>query len=386
MQIPWWKRLDITQAAVALMTLKALMPFSALIQLPDIVDTLLLCISLFLLLASFGGRIIASVKLLFIALILCVIAAYTCIVIDDFSILITAISLAVLCFYDTRSFIQIIFWISLVFCAIHITVSLAGSLLISSAPFLIQSGDRIRFNFGMVHPNAFSSLFSSTLLMFLWLYGKRNYGIKLLIAFALQIVIFLFTNSRTALLVNMITLLLLAWNHWRAPKKLLKIALCTVIPLLTLFMFAVMCLYIKGNPFALKVNSMLNNRVVLGAYAYDHLGLSILGQHVPFHEQIKWDPKWQLGSFTFDNVYSYLLVQGGIFWIAVLAWLFGLASRRLNTTDMVFLLSWALYGMCENTVLNGYTMFSIFLLANICRHKAAPSVKRNNPDNAPLRC
>ena len=375
MHIPWWKRLDITQAAVALMTLKVLLPVSRIFQLSDTVDTVLLCVSIFLLFFSFNGKIISSLKRFFFALILCAIATYTCLIIDDFSILISVLSLAVLCFYDTRAFIRIIFWVSLAFFAVHFTIFLCYLPFGIPERFLLKSSCRMLVNFGTVHPNTFSSLCTSLTLMYLWLYGEKHRAVKLLFSLLLQFVVFYFTDSRAALYVNIVTLILLAWTYWKPPKKLLRFALCTVVPLLTIFMFVIMNLYIQEHPLALKINSILSNRVVLGTAAYDKFGLTLMGQYISFHDKMPWDPRWRLTGFTFDNIYSYLLVQGGLFWIALLSLCFIRASRKLSAKDMVFLLSWALYGMCENTVLNGYNLFPIFLLADTFRGQDNVSVK-----------
>ena len=97
---------------------------------------------------------------------------------------------------------------------------------------------------------------------------------------------------------------------------------------------------------------------------------------MPYRNNMQWDPVWQLTTFTFDNAYSYLLVQGGLFWIATLSLIFILVSRKISTQNGVFLLIWAIYGMCENTVLNGYTMFPIFLIADAFAHPQQPLKKQ----------
>lgn len=365
MATPWWKKLDLVQVAGALMALKVLLPYSRIIPYSDTADTILLVAALGFFASLFWLRGMER-KTLLVGVVLCGAAVYTSMRIDDFSILITVLTIFVLASYRVKDFIRVVFWVELLFCLTHVLYSAVYALVISPEPFLLLREGRVRFDFGFGHPNTFSSVAASVLMMYLWLYGKRHFKRRVLAVAAIQIVLFLFTDSRTSLLTGMLSLVLLIWARWRQPTKLMRFAVCVVIPTLTVFMLLMMRMYINGNGFAMKINDLLNNRIRLGAYAYDRLGLSLAGQYVPFHRDMQWDAIWGLTTFTFDNAYSYLLVQGGLLWVAVLCFAFIRFARKASARDCVFLLSWAIYGMCENTVLNGYFMFPIFLLAEQC--------------------
>jgi hypothetical protein len=208
----------------------------------------------------------------------------------------------------------------------------------------------------------FAVLALSLIMMYLWMYPSGRYRLKLAGAGLAVLTIYLFIDTRTFLVAGLLGVGMLLLVHIKNPCDILRIAVRWVIPCLTGGMLVLMLLFNAGSGIAAFANRVLNSRVHLGAYALKELGISLLGQNVPFYDYI--DPSMSgLTTFTFDNVYSYLLVQGGVIWIALLWLAYYRVSRRASSMDCVMLLLWAVYGLCENVVLNGYFLFPIFLIA-----------------------
>ena len=177
-----WKRADFAQAGAAFMTLKVLLGFSGLYHFPPIVDNILLCLALLFFALSFLQSGIPHIKKLILPAILGIVAFYTCVVIDDSSILITLISLCVLRYCNVRRFFEAVLWVTLWFCAIHMVAAVLISILVIPDPFVLISRDHLRFTFGFVHSNSFSALAISAMMLFLWLYGENHFWEKICIS------------------------------------------------------------------------------------------------------------------------------------------------------------------------------------------------------------
>ena len=77
-----------------------------------------------------------------------------------------------------------------------------------------------------------------------------------------------------------------------------------------------------------------------------------------------WDSVWQLsGTVTFDNIYTYLLINIGIIWLVLLGILFYRISFMKNAKYNLFLIVWALYGITEVHGINPVMVFPILLIA-----------------------
>lgn len=362
------------QFAAALMAVKTLLPYSSVIPFSDLVDNLLLVAALacFCMVLLFQGL---NREEFLRSLLVGVGAVVTCLIIDDFSILITAIAVFSLRKYDIKRFVEVIFWVQLVFCLFHVVWAVFYAITVSHEPYMLVSAERRRFTFGFVHPNMFAVLVLSLLMMWLWLYPSKRYPMQLIGAAAIVVGVYLFINTRTFLITGLVGLGLLYWVYLKNPRSILRTLVRWVIPALAGSMLVLMLLFNAGSGIANLANKILNSRVHLGAYAFKELGISLLGQKVPFYDYI--DPSVSgLTTFTFDNIYSYLLVQGGVVWLVLLSLAYFRMSRRVSSVDCVMLLIWAIYGMCENVILNGYILFPVFLTATALRRSGGKRRKR----------
>lgn len=361
------------QIAAALMAVKTLLPYSTVLPFSILVDNLLLVAAL----ACFGLVLLLqnlSLKEFVLSLMVGMVSVVTCLIIDDFSILITAMTVFALRKFDIKRFVKVIFWVQLSFCLFHVVWSACQAFMISLEPYMLVSGDRRRFTFGFVHSNMFAVLTLSLIMMYVWLYPSRQYRLQLLGAGITVVAVYLVINTRTFLIAGLLSIGMLLWVHVKNPRDILRAAVRWVIPVLTGGMLVLMLLFNTGSGIAVLANKILNSRVHLGSYALKELGLSLLGQNVPFYDYI--DPAASgLNTFTFDNVYSYLLVQGGIVWLVLLWLAYYRMSRRASSVNCVMLLLWAVYGLCENVILNGYFLFPIFLTAAVLRR---PGGKKRN--------
>jgi hypothetical protein len=108
------------------------------------------------------------------------------------------------------------------------------------------------------------------------------------------------------------------------------------------------------------MDTFLNARIRLGAYAYNRYGLTILGRNfLSFHAV--WDEKWKLNWFTFDCTYSYLMINMGVIWIVFIALIFWkLADYKSNKVNIAIVV-WSLYAVSEVHALNSFLCYPILL-------------------------
>lgn len=96
----------------------------------------------------------------------------------------------------------------------------------------------------------------------------------------------------------------------------------------------------KGkNVFAVSLDAILSGRIRLGAYAYEHYGLSLFGKNLT-DVKIQYDAVYGLNAFTFDNIYTDILMRQGAIWLLVIAVLF----YRLARKEMIVLILRLLHG------------------------------------------
>ena len=148
------------QFAAVLMAVKTLLPYSAVIPVSNLVDDLMLVAALgcFCMVLLFQGL---NREEFFRSLLMGVGAVVSCLIIDDFSILITAIAVFSLRKYDIKRFVEVIFWVQLVFCLFHVVWTFFYMVTVSPEPYMLVSAERRRFTFGFVHPNMFAVLVMS---------------------------------------------------------------------------------------------------------------------------------------------------------------------------------------------------------------------------------
>ena len=91
--------------------------------------------------------------------------------------------------------------------------------------------------------------------------------------------------------------------------------------------------------------------------------------------EVRWDQYWGITNHTFDNIYSYLMVNYGVVWICILAVMFVLVAKKGEEKDKILVFLWALYGTTEVHVLNPYLFFPIVLAAkhNLSQKSIRPS-------------
>lgn len=360
-----------------LMATKVMLSYGKVLSYSNSFDNILVGIAL----VCFVVRILTqkySGRTLTIYFSISVVALYSCIKAKNNSVLITIVTLFALRNYDINKFLKTIFTVESSWCAFHVVYSLLYSLFVSWDKYLLYLDGRYRFSFGFVHANTFSALLFCNIMLYIWLNYESNLKKILIKTTIIECIAFVFTNSRTSMATYIILVFFIFIRNTSIGHKLTKMLCEFGIPACSISFMLLIKGYIKGNPLSYLANAILTSRVKLGAYAYKDYGMTFAGQYVEYINNISWDSKWQLNSFTFDNVYSFLAISLGVVWIIVLSLSYYKCAKRLEVKNLIFMGIWVIYGLSETTILNGYFCFPIFLLVKILESRV---VERKYNDN-----
>ena len=343
--------------------IKTMLGSSKLFPYTDAVDTIISALGACLL----GINILIKrykIKTTLVYLLLIGLTLYNSLVTGNNALMITVITCLAAKDCDMENFIKFIFDMEAFFFVIHTLCSYIAYCLgwISISQNI---GGVLRYDWGMKHPNMFAAIAFNILIMWIWLNWRKIKGHHLFTMVVIAFVIYAFCKTRTSLLVmlSIISILLFRGLGRKFDKWIGRIA-AVIIPVLAMAMVVFIFLYLRGNLIAVQLNRLLNARISLAAYAFVKYGFSFFGQDMSLlYTNTVWDPIWQLSAFTFDCLYSYMLINQGIIWLIVLTFLFSKLAKRKNVRDNVAIIAWALYGVTEVQGLNCFSCMPIILLS-----------------------
>lgn len=132
---------------------------------------------------------------------------------------------------DLKKVGKIVFWETLLGSVIIILLSLFGVYGDVSITTLFRGGgiEETRFCLGMGHPNALHCMFLVTLILGLAVYDKYLKWYSYVVAFVLNILLYLLTDSRTSVAITAVAILLAVFMHyakrWRERKIIYILAI-----------------------------------------------------------------------------------------------------------------------------------------------------------------
>lgn len=365
---------DLVKAAFFVLIVKVMATYSAILPWNSLVDNLCIVFALGVMLAKFCTLTFPLNKLLALAAV-ALLALYTTVTMKQYDLLVTIVAVCLLIDEDLEEYIALMLktqgWILVA----HLAVSILLSLLGEANRFWFTANDRLRFNGGFGHSNVLSCFIQSCLLMFAWLRFRRVTPNELGWMAAITFLSFIMSRSRTGLALNCFILLILylAQNENRLSKKLLDLAFPVLFPSLAAMIFLAQKLYASGNGAAQLLDDLMTGRIKYAAYACLRSGTTLLPRYLDYAASgvVSWTPEWKLNTFTFDCLYSFLLMQIGMLWIGVITVLFILIRNKLDFRNKVFLLIWMLFSLVEVHGLNCFKFFPLLLLTTLLSRKGA---------------
>lgn len=370
MQIEAVKKIDpIVKFGVVLLALKTSFSYSNIIFYPEFVDSAMTALATVVLFFAMI-RHKYSKKNLILFLLIGLIVLYSTICSGNYGLLITVITCMAAYREDFNSVIKCIFTTELIFFLIHTGFAVVLNLLGFISIRMVSTSRGFRYNFGFGHPNTFSIYFLNLVVMWTWLYyfSKNNKRKYLLCMLALTIAVYFFTDTRTMLFGAIVFYgLLLTVSDGHIKHKWLTICAGIINPICCFAMIATSVMYASQlkssnkNLLIVALDYLLSSRIRLGAYGFANYGLTLFGQDLS-GRTVVWDQYWKLNGHTFDDVYTYCAMNIGIVWLILIIVLFYKLAKKSYDKVNIFIILWALYGVSEVHVLNGYMFFPIFMV------------------------
>ena len=224
-----------------------------------------------------------------------------------------------------------------------------------------------RYTFFMGHANTFSMDVLWAVLELCFAYYEKLNIVKIWLLWFVLFITYVFTDSNTGMIVGTTCAVLLSLTKLFEDRKfrffnILAGYLFTIFSILFIITSVIYTKISGGLLIAYKAfNKALTGRLMFGACAYDLKGFSILGKQLIFPKKFFWYDRWMDGM-VFDNSYIWLFVSYGVVFMILIAVGFWAIRKRLNTIEAIMVISYCLYGVMENYILNSVLCFPILFV------------------------
>ena len=292
--------------AIAMLVLKTFLSFTTLTSYSDMLDNALAFFSVGLFVLVILEKRYARKTLLTYAII-SLFGLYSAVQIGNVGFLITIITCFAIREENIDVIIKYIYQIELfLFLTVVVISSLMSVIGIKSITTVI-SGE-LRYNFGFSHPNTFSMFLFNLILMWIYINFNRIRTKNVVAIFLSTTIAYSFTKTRTFLIdvgCLLLILMIIKINSIRI-NNVLSVVARFITPALAGFTYALALLYMTGSNVAIAIDNILSYRIRLAAYGLVKYGVSLFGKNLS-NIKVVYDQYWGLNSFTFDNIYAYLI-------------------------------------------------------------------------------
>lgn len=367
---------DLVKAAFIVLIVKVMATASRIMPWNSYLDNLCIVFAVGVMLAKICTLTFEFKKLIMLAAA-ALLTLYTCVALKQYDIFITVIVICLVMNEDLDEYITLMLKTQAIIIIGHIIVSGSRSLIGEGADYWRMTGDRLRFNGGFVHANVLSCYIMSCTLMFAWKRFGRITANQFAWMLCITVLAYIASRSRTGLMLNLFTLLiiLLAQKENQLAVKGTNALLPPLFPALTALFFLMQKWYVAGNRVAVILDKLLTGRIKYAAYAYIRSGVTWLPRYLDYADSgvVSWTEEWNLNTFTFDSMYSFLFIQMGIVWVGLISLLIAVVCRKFDFKNKLFILIWVLYAIVEVHGLNCIKFFPLILLSTLLSGKGVES-------------
>ena len=241
-----------------------------------------------------------------------------------------------------------------------------GTLIDSQFTRTTESGLIIRHTYGFANPNTFGLFMVSILGEGLYLFWKeKHYILKIIISMFSLYYINLMTDSRSALIVGVLLIILFVCQSILTHFNL------KILIFLPLICFIVSTLFAgflnQSSFFWLKLDSLLSNRLEFNSYFWSTVPKSLFG-----HKIVQVTNEQALNSYgllsgrILTNFYLTIFLGFGVVGIVIILYLFTDVLKRLIRNqfylEVCIFSIYLILGLMENSLLNLFINWSLLLL------------------------
>ena len=358
--------IGIFQFATVIMTIKLLIDYTQFIS-STIIDSLLILLSLgiYLYVIIFQNRY--TLKQLIIVGIIGIMCVYSAFVANDYNLVMTFIFIIAAKNKDIHRTIKNIHFTKLIFVFSSMILYVIIYFLSYDILNIIYKNGRIIHSFGFTHPNVFALVVFWMICEWIYLYYKkiRLYHIPILLILAG--IIYFLTECDTYVFVSVILCILIFIDKTLKKRSiLLKNVATYLFPILSVFtIVGIASIYYQNTilyPFYKKFDLFITQRFTIGAKALDLYGWSLIGQKSPKVGNV-WDARYGISRITYDGLYVFFAVSGGLLFLILLSYLLYIWMKRGDSTirDWIFSILYSVYALIEMQGVNAVIVFPLFI-------------------------
>lgn len=235
--------------------------------------------------------------------------------------------------------LKIVFWIRLL-----TTTFLIICANLNFIPNIVYMREGIRYSMGYTHPNIFGIY--SFVLISLWfiLYGECRWKLKWVVSFALGIYQYVWTKSRTSLVLILFFLFLVILS--KRIQKMDIFLLCAKYSALVCLVLNILVTRINESRAIAKLNILLSSRINLSKGFLKVYGIGILGKRVG--DNVSADNYWHLDSGYLNLFIRFGLIIGCIYVYMIIK----ICNKKYikNVYIYIAIIMFSIYGLVENVL------------------------------------
>ena len=336
--------------ATIIMTVKVLLDFNAILEMPDLIDNIMIAMSiLFYLIDIFYTRYYTFREIL-IGTIASILIFYTCMITKNYYLIMSYILIIASIKKDTKKVVALIYktkiWYIFFLITIYITLCICTNLIDGE---ILKDG-RIALSLGFTHPN------TAGIILF-WIIVDKVYlnyeyiDLKKIINLIFEILlIYLVTGCKTSFYMGSIFLMLIIIDK---KKKVL------FIKNIAKYIFVVSCIFIiisisiymnKSGIFynlIYNIDAIMTGRIRIGSKLLSIYGWSLFGQSVKLGNTM-YDPYYGLTWVTIDGMYIDLFIRSGIIYMLIIGFLnYKYCNKERPGIDYIVIILFSIYGLSE---------------------------------------
>lgn len=264
-----------------------------------------------------------------------------------------------------------------------IYVCMSVFLLISVSIFIVQytfglsslmiSEDMTKYSMTFIGANEAARYWIFWFALYLYINAdKKISAVKKILIFTGTIFFYVFTRSDALIMVFVMGLL-----KYLERKRIVRkfIQKCARYSFLIMWLLSLFILKFEKTTFFDNLNRLVTGRFSLGLRGLETYGISVFGQ--PELDFFHWVNSTQHASYRLvvDNAFYMIMIQYGIFYLVLIAFLFLKSKNNLDYKGACCLIAYSIFSLAENTILSPTAIFPVIIAAN-----ASWKVKKEHAD------
>ena len=269
---------------------------------------------------------------------------------------------------QSKHILKVDFWLKIILSLLIISSSLSG---VIENYLTHRTGESaLRYSLGFNHPNTLASIVFSLIVEEAFLSDRKGNGFYTILIWLIDVVLYLITDNRTAVLLIAIFPILLLLQNSDISKSDVSISKTKILLGTCGYPLATFCSFIlmrnaRKNIFFATCDRWFSNRFFNANVIYDRYGITLLGQEVNL-VSVRTARMLHSSIALLDISYLRILIQAGLLVLLAIGALYCFALNKLVKTNnylcLMVVLLFLLFGMYESGSNNVFINFSLIFI------------------------